>query len=121
MEHDEHYTLQDHETPISLTNSPTCKQPAKQSHMLVSTTTTVKKTPSGLKPNDAKITPMIQLPRPSTATTTKDSIIEIDLKPVGMTSYVFGPNPYIFKYVIHYSYYVYILFVCIMYIFYLYF
>ena len=28
-----------------------------------------------------------------------------------MTFYVFGPNPYIFKYAVYYFYYVYILFV----------
>ena len=47
----------------------------------MSATSTVNKGPSSMKPNDAKITPMTLIPGPSTATTTKGSIIEINSKP----------------------------------------
>ena len=47
-----------------------------------STMSTVNETPSSIKPNDAKITPMTLFPRSSTATTRKDSMIEINSKPV---------------------------------------
>ena len=88
QDHDTHIpvpseqTLQDHNMPIPTTNSPKHKQPAKHSSIPMLTTSTVNKTPSSLKANDAETTPMTSLPRPSTGSSTENSITEINPEPV---------------------------------------
>ena len=56
------------------------EQPDKQAHTLMSTRSTVSQNPSGMTPNNIKITQVSPLPRPSTITTTEDSINEINSK-----------------------------------------
>ena len=73
---DHHFTTYQH------ANSPEHKQPAKQSSIPMSTMSTVNKTLSSMKPNNAKIIQKTLLSRPSTGITTEDSIIKINSKPV---------------------------------------